>query len=143
MFVEWQFRTDPNSVYALQGWRAAFRASMTGSAFSIWILHGRSDRPSAPAVNSDNLRIIGPLFFVYKEWPWRERRLSLLGKDGIPQAVSSLASPRRLHYPRWTHGQPDQSTNTIAVLRTCEQPGDAGLRHLLHDYQGLYRQLAS
>jgi hypothetical protein len=31
----------------------------------------------------------------------------------------------------------------IAVLRTCEQPGDAGLRHLLHDYQGLYRQLAS
>ena len=62
---ERQFRTDRNSVYALQGRRAAFRASMTGSALSsldfTWPI-----RPAiGPGVNSDNLRIIGPFLFVY------------------------------------------------------------------------------
>jgi hypothetical protein len=54
---------------------------MTGSAFSsldcIWQI-----RP-AITVNSDNLRIIGPLLFVYKEWPLGERRLSMPGIDNI------------------------------------------------------------
>lgn len=39
-------------------------------------------------VNSDNLRIIGSLFFLYKEWPLGECRLSLLGIDGILLYVS-------------------------------------------------------
>ena len=56
---------------------------MTGSAFSSLDFPWRIRPAIGPAVNSDNLRIIGPLFFVYKEWPWGERRLSLLGIDGI------------------------------------------------------------
>jgi hypothetical protein len=103
---------------------------MTGSAVSILDFPRRIRPAIGPAVNSDNLRIIGPLFFVYKEWPWGERRLSLLGIAGILQAVSSLASPRCLHYPRWGHGRPVQLSEPIAV-RTCEKPGDAGLRYCL------------
>ena len=59
------------------------------------------------------------------------RTSALLGIDGILQAVSSLVPTRRLHYPRWTHGQPDQQHQPTAVLRTCKKPGDAGLRHCL------------
>ena len=105
---------------------------MTGSAFSILDFTWQIRPAIGPAINSDNLRMIGPLFFVYKEWPSGERRLSLLGIDGILQAVSSLASPRRLHYPRWGHRRPVQQNEPIAVLRACEKPGDAGLRHCLH-----------
>ena len=56
-------------------------------------------RPAiSPAVNSDNLRIIGPLLFVYKEWPLGERRLSLLGIDDILFYVShrSVLQPEGL-----------------------------------------------
>ena len=102
---------------------------MTGSAVSILDFPWRIRPAIGPVVNSDNLRMIGPYLFVYKEWPSGERRLSLLGIDGILQAVSSLASPRRLHYPRWGHGRPVHLSEPIAVLRTCEKPGDAGLRH--------------
>jgi hypothetical protein len=46
-------------------------------------------RPAiGPAVNSDNLGIIGPYLFVYEEWPSGERRLSLLGIAGILLYVS-------------------------------------------------------
>ena len=87
---ERQFRTDPNSVYALQGRRAAFRASMTGSVFSSLDFTWQIRPAIGPAVNSDNLRIIGLLLFVYKEWPLGERRLSLLGIDDILLCLKSL-----------------------------------------------------
>ena len=89
LFEERQFRTDPNSVYALQGDRSAF-----SSLDFTWQI-----RPAiGPAVNCDNLRIIGPLLFVYKEWPLGERRLSLLGIDNILFYVShrSVLQPEGL-----------------------------------------------
>jgi hypothetical protein len=56
---------------------------MTGSA-SMALDFTWQIRPAiGPAVNSDNRRMIGPLLFVYKEWPLGERRLSLLGIDDI------------------------------------------------------------
>ena len=120
---------------------------MPGSALSSLDFAWQIRPAIGPAVNSDNLRIIDPLLFVYKDWPLGERLLSWLGivdillcltslRAAACRAVLSLASPRRVHYPRWIHGQPDQQHEPIAVLRTCEKPGDAGLRHLLHDYQG-------
>jgi hypothetical protein len=79
----WQFRTDLNSVYVLQDRRAAFHTSRTGSAFSTLDFTWQIRPAIGPAVNSDNLRILGPLLFVYKEWLSEERRLSLLGIDDI------------------------------------------------------------
>jgi hypothetical protein len=116
---------------------------MTGSA-SMALDFTWQIRPAiGPAVNSDNLRIIGPFLFMYREWPSRERRLFLLGIDGILQAVSSLASPRRLHYPRWTHGQPDQSTNPLPFFEPASslEMLDSGISVMIS--KGLYRQLAS
>jgi hypothetical protein len=94
---ERQLRTDLNSVYAF---RAGVQHSVHHDRLSVQRLDSTWQiRPAiGPAVNSDNLRIIGPLFFVYKEWPSGERRLSLLGIDGILLFVShrSVLQPERL-----------------------------------------------
>ena len=71
---------------------------MTGSAFSILDFPWRIRPAIGPAVNSDNLRMIGRLFFVYKELPLGDCRLSLLGIDGILLYVShrSVLQPEGL-----------------------------------------------
>ena len=81
LFEERQLRTDPNSVYALQGRRAAFRASMTGSAFSSLDFTWQIRPAIGPAVNSDNLRIIGPFPFLYNEWPFICRNLAFFARN--------------------------------------------------------------
>jgi hypothetical protein len=83
-----QFRTELNSVYASQGRRAAFRASMTGSALSNLDFTWQIRPAIGPAVISDNLRIIGPFFFMYEAWPLGERQISMLGIDDILPYVS-------------------------------------------------------
>jgi hypothetical protein len=76
---------------------------LTGSAFSSLDFTWQIRPAIGPAVNSDNLRIIGPSFFVYEEWPLGECRLSLFGIDGILLYVShrSVLQPAKLSRGAW------------------------------------------
>jgi hypothetical protein len=101
------------------------------SAFSSleFTWHQTSALPSTPTI-SESLVLCH--LCVLNGLSYGESWLFFLRIDGILQVVSSLASPRRLHYPRWRHGRPVQQHEPIAVLRTCKKPEDDGLRHCLH-----------
>ena len=114
---ERQFRTDQ---LRPSGQVCSIPCIMTGSAFSslnfIWQI-----RPAiGPAVNSDNLRIIGPFLFVYNEWPFLWRKLAFFARNRWhttgclePGLSKTLALPL---LETWTAG-PAERTHCRSNLR--------------------------
>jgi hypothetical protein len=54
---------------------------MAGSAFSSLDFTWQFRPAIGPAVNSDNLRIIGPFPFVYNEWRFLWRKLAFFARN--------------------------------------------------------------